>query len=226
MNTLRLYQKQPRIEQPLLDRYRLLATPNISDCLERTCGAVGISPVGNCLRSLKGASMSGTALTVKTRSGDNLIVHKALELLQPGDVLVIDASGDLTNSILGELMTLYAKHKGAVGIVVDGAIRDSYHISENSIIPVFARGISHQGPYKSGPGEIHGPVQIGGTVVCDGDLIVGDSDGIVIVTPQRAREIIDEVEHISYKETLVPELIKQDKWDRSWIDSMLNIVEI
>jgi regulator of RNase E activity RraA len=170
--------------------------------------------------------MAGTAFTVKTRPGDNLVVHKALDLARPGDVLVIDARGDISNAILGELMTWYAKHRGIVGIVVDGAIRDSRGISENNIIPVFARGISHQGPYKSGPGEIHGDIQIGGMTVHDGDLIVGDYDGLVVIPPDRAVQIIDEVENVSKKESLVPQAIKEGRWDRSWIDPMLKVVEV
>ncbi|MPM28769.1 Regulator of ribonuclease activity A [bioreactor metagenome] len=226
MNVLRLYKEKPQIDSALVERYRKMPTPNICDCLEREYGSVGIYPIGNCLVPLNGNSMAGTAFTVKTRPGDNLVVHKALDLARPGDVLVIDARGDISNAILGELMTWYAKHRGIVGIVVDGAIRDSRGISENNIIPVFARGISHQGPYKSGPGEIHGDIQIGGMTVHDGDLIVGDYDGLVVIPPDRAVQIIDEVENVSKKESLVPQAIKEGRWDRSWIDPMLKVVEV
>ncbi len=226
MNILRLYREKPQIEKVLVERYSKLPTPNICDCLERSYGSVGIFPVGNCLVPLEGRSMAGTAFTVKTRPGDNLIVHKALDLARPGDILVIDARGDITNAILGELMTWYAKHQGIAGIVVDGAVRDFHGISENHIIPVFARGLSHQGPFKSGPGEIHGEVQIGGMTVHDGDLIVGDYDGIVVIPPDRAAKIIQEAETVSQKELLVPQAIKEGRWDRTWIDPMLKIVEV
>ncbi|MDD3997042.1 MAG: hypothetical protein PHH86_04945, partial [Sphaerochaetaceae bacterium] len=87
-------------------------------------------------------------------------------------------------------------------------------------------GISHQGPYKSGPGEIHGDIQIGGMTVHDGDLIVGDYDGLVVIPPDRAVQIIDEVENVSKKESIVPQAIKEGRWDRSWIDPMLKVVEV
>jgi regulator of RNase E activity RraA len=226
MNILRLYKEKPQIDRDLIERYSKIPTPNICDCLERSYGAVGLLPIGNCLLALKGKSMAGTAVTVKTRPGDNLVVHKALDLARPGDVLVIDARGDLTNAILGELMTWYAKYKGLAGLVIDGAVRDFHGISENNIVPVFAKGLSHQGPFKSGPGEIHGDVQIGGITVHDGDLIVGDYDGIVVIPAVRASQIIEEAEMISEKEKNIPEAIMRGKWDRSWIDKMLEIIEV
>lgn len=226
MNILRLYGEKPRISPELIERYRKLPTPTITDCLERAYGAMGLFPIGNCLVPLGGDSMVGTACTVRTRPGDNLVVHKALDLARPGDILVIDARGDVTNAILGELMTRYAKHRGLAGIVVDGAIRDSHGISENNIIPVFARGISHMGPYKSGPGEIHGDIQIGGITVHDGDLIVGDHDGLVVIPPDRATAVIDDVEKVFAKEGKVPKAIEDGLWDRSWVDPMLNIVRV
>src|SRR4030042_3730214 len=100
MNVLRLFKTKPRIEKELIDRYREISTPTLSDCMERCYGTLGIHVVGDSLKSLGGKSMVGTAFTVKTRPGDNLVVHKALDLAQPGDILVIDARGQLVNAIL------------------------------------------------------------------------------------------------------------------------------
>lgn len=193
--------------------------------MERRYGTLGIYAVGDSLRSLGGKSMVGTAFTVKTRPGDNLVVHKALDLAQPGDILVIDARGELVNAILGELMTLYAIHRSIAGIVVDGAIRDFDAIS-NGKIPVFSKGVSHLGPYKNGPGEIHGTIQVGGVVINDGDLIVGDHDGIAVVPRDRVNEVIVDAEIVIEKENGIRKAIPAGAWDRSWIDPSLQIIEM
>src|SRR4051812_49684010 len=91
----------------------------------------------------KGGRMAGPALTVKTRPGDNLMVHKALDLAEPGDVLVVDAGGDLTNAIIGELMLRQAELRGVAGIVINGAVRDAAEIRAGKL-PVFAAGVTHR----------------------------------------------------------------------------------
>ena len=222
MNSIRLHDPAPRIEAALIARSRVLPTPALSDGMERHQGASGILPVAGCLDALNGQSMTGTALTVRTRPGDNLAVHKALDLAQAGDVLVIDARGETQNAILGELMCRYAVTRSVAGIVVDGAIRDSAALSRG-ILPVFARGISHLGPYKSGPGEVYGPVQVGGMTVHDGDLVVGDADGVVVVPRARAEAALKAAEAIVAKEDGQARAIASGTWDRSWIDLTANI---
>lgn len=223
MNRLHLFRAAPPVDDALLSRFRQLYTPAVSDCLERTHGAVGLSAVGNCLSEIGNATMAGPALTVRTRPGDNLVVHKALDLARPGDVLVIDARGEITNAIMGELMCTYARERGIAGIVLDGAVRDFNALSAG-IIPVFARGVSHLGPYKSGPGEIHGSIQVGGVVVNDGDIIVGDADGIVVVPRRRAEATATAAEAVVANEQGHAEAIRKGTWDRTWIDAALEIV--
>lgn len=223
MNIIRLYPPASQVRGEVLARYSQLQTSAVSDSQERVSGAVGISPVGNCLASLSGRSMAGTALTVRTRAGDNLAVHQALELARPGDVLVIDAQGEVTNAILGELMTYYAASRGVAGIVVDGSIRDRDDISVGPI-PVFSRGVSHMGPYKSGPGAIHGGVTIGGSVVHDGDLVVGDGDGVVFVSADRIETVLDSAEAIMASELKQREAIARGEWDRSWVAGAVSLV--
>lgn len=225
MTVIHLYPVAEALPAEQLDRYRLMQSSLVSDSLERTSGAPGILPIGNCLSSLNGASMVGTALTVRTRPGDNLAVHQALDLARPGDVLVIDARGETTNAILGELMTQYAASRGIAGIVVDGAIRDSDAISTGGL-PVFARGVSHMGPYKSGPGAIHGVVSISGCVVRDGDLILGDSDGIVAVRPDQLDEVLVSAETIHAKEIAARDAIASGTWDRLWVQEAVELVSI
>lgn len=225
MNIIRLYPRASQIPAEVLARYSQVQTSTVSDSQERVSGAVGISPVGNCLSSLGGRSMAGTALTVRTRAGDNLAVHQALELARPGDVLVIDAHGEVTNAILGELMTYYAASRGVAGIVVDGAIRDRDDLSAGPI-PVFSRGVSHMGPYKSGPGAIHGDVAIGGAVVRDGDLVVGDGDGVVFVSPNRIETVLASAESIMESEIKQREAIARGEWDRSWVEGAVSLVQV
>jgi regulator of RNase E activity RraA len=188
----------------------------LSDCLARSTGSVGVLPVGGSLSALLGRSMAGPALTARTRPGDNLAVHVALEAARPGDVLVVDARGDTTYAALGGLMARYAATRGVAGIVIDGAVRDYEELSGGSL-PVFARGLSHMGPFKTGPGELHGPVSIGGMVVNDGDLVVGDADGLVVLPAGRAARILDEGERVVANEKEQEKAIDAGTWDRSWL---------
>src|SRR3712207_5174627 len=124
--------------------YAEFSSPNISDNMNRINGASAeIRPVHGKEKLL------GSAFTVRTRPGDNLIVHKALDMLEPGDALVVDAGGDTTNAIFGEIMTRIAVKRGATGIVVDGAIRDAATFAEEGF-PCFARAATHRGPDKAG----------------------------------------------------------------------------
>ena len=133
--------------------------------------------------------MAGTAITVRTSPGDNLMVHVALDGAGPGDVIVVDAGGDLTNAILGEMMVLHATARGLAGIVINGAIRDSGAIAAQDL-PVYAAGITHRGPYKDGPGEINVPIAIGGMVVMPGDMVVGDEDGVLAIPYASAEDVL------------------------------------
>ena len=164
-------------------RFRELPVANVSDSMSRMAAG------GPRLRPMHvGGVLAGPALTVKTRPGDNLMVHKAIGLAGPGDVLVVDAGGDLTNAIIGELMIAQMVKRGLGGIVINGAIRDSAAIRAGSY-PVFAAGVTHRGPYKDGPGEINVPVAIDGMVIAPGDLVVGDDDGLLCVPFDQVEQV-------------------------------------
>jgi len=158
----------------LLRQYANVPTSIISDSMDRVPGAVGLLPMR------EGLHLVGTALTVRTRPGDNLAIHAALKNARPGEVLVIDGDGDLSRALIGEVILAHAEARGVAGFVVDGVIRDvaAFRVSGT---PCYARGVIHRGPYKNGPGEINATVSIGGLVVSPGDLIVGDDDGVVAV---------------------------------------------
>lgn len=205
-----------RIAADVVEKFRPLPTANISDCMWRMAAA------GPRLRPMHaGGRLAGPAFTVKTRPGDNLLVHKALDLAQPGDVIVVDVGGDLTNAIVGELMATYAVSRGIAGLVINGAIRDSDSIRQHDF-PVYAAGITHRGPLRSGPGEIGCTIAIDGMVIAPGDLIVGDADGLVCVPYAIAEELYPEVKAKFEAETRLLGDIQSGKgWDRAWIDKAL-----
>jgi regulator of RNase E activity RraA len=192
-----------------------LATSVVSDVLGRTIGSVGILPVNK-----SPVAICGNAVTVKVRPGDNLLIHKALQMLQPGDVLVVDGGGDISRALFGEIMMTVAKAKGAIGGVFDGAIRD-VDTFEKHQFPCYARGINLRGPYKDGPGSINTPVSIGGMVVNPGDVILGDCDGIISLSPAYvmiAAKLGKEKEGIERKTI---KSILDGRYDDAWVDATL-----
>ena len=176
----------PKPAAGLIEAFRDAPTSIISDNLERLPGAVGIRPFH------KSGKLAGVAFTVKTRPGDNLAIHHALELVGAGDVIVVDGGGDETRALVGEIMMTIAEHRGAAGYVIDGAIRDAAELAQSNF-PMFARCAIHRGPYKSGPGEINVPVSIGGSVISPGDIVIGDDDGVVSFPQSIAAELLIKV---------------------------------
>src|SRR5581483_293470 len=171
----RIARRLRKVDAALVAKYKTLPLANISDCMWR------MSAGGPRLRPMHGDGvMAGPALTVKTRPGDILMVHKAIDMAEPGDVIVVDAGGDLTAAIIGELMATHAETRGVAGIVINGAIRDSAVLRAGHF-PVFAAGVTHRGPYKDGPGEINVAIALDGMVIEPGDLVLGDDDGVLCV---------------------------------------------
>lgn len=181
------------VDPGFIEAFKSCSTAVISDNLDRLPGAIGLRPFH------RRGIMVGPALTVRTASGDNLFIHKALELIKPGDVLVVDGGGDTSRALVGEIMISIASTRGAAGIVIDGAIRDLGAIRKLDF-PCFARGVIHRGPYKNGPGEINVPVTVGGMVVHPGDIMVGDDDGIVSFPPSIAAHLLARVQVQEKKE--------------------------
>jgi RraA family protein len=211
----RRHSSSPQAEPRQLELLRQIALPLLSDNLHRGTGSVGLQPYHKPSK----ATMAGTAVTVRCRGGDNLVVLRAFDDCRPGDVLVVDAGGDLSNAVLGGIMSAGAAMLGLAGVVVDGAIRDVGEIREREF-PVYARGANHRGPYKNGPGEINVPVCIGGMVVEPGDIIVGDQDGLLAFPPSEAATLIDKALAQQKKEELQMEEIRQGRWDRSFLAAL------
>jgi RraA family protein len=133
--------------------------------------------------------LAGPALTVDVRPGDNLMIHAAIALAKPGDVLVIDGKGDQTAALMGTIMMTACKQLGLAGVVIDGAVRDSLEIDEMDY-PVFAFGTNPNGPTKNVPGRIGHPISIGGVTVRPGDLVVADADGVFVGERERVEALL------------------------------------
>mgnify|MGYP000082481554 CR=1 FL=1 len=211
----RIVTEFPRASRDLVEALGSVPTAIISDNLGRIIAA------GPAIRPMhRGGVLTGTALTVRTRPGDNLMIHKAVDLARPGDVIVVESGADLTNSLIGELIISHAAARGVAGFVIDGAVRDLDFIAAGDV-PVYAAGVTHRGPYKDGPGEIGVPVSLGGMVVASGDVIVGDLDGVVAVPAPDAAEILDLCSAQIEREKGILAAIAGEGWDRSWVDVIL-----
>ena len=133
--------------------------------------------------------LAGPAFTVDVRPGDNLMIHAAMALARPGDVLVIDGKGDQTAALMGTIMMTACKQLGIAGVVIDGAARDSLEIDEMDF-PVFCVGTNPNGPTKNVPGRIGHPITCGGVMVRSGDLVVADADGVFIGERERVEALL------------------------------------
>jgi RraA family protein len=199
----------------LLAALRQLAAANLTDSMNFT------RAVSGALRPMhKGGVLCGPALTVRVPPNDNLMVHKAVDVARPGEVIVVEAGGNLDVSVVGGIVTGYAASRGVGGFVIDGAIRDLAEIGAGSL-PVYARGICARGPRKEGPGEINVPVTIGGVTVNPGDIVVGDEDGLVVVPLADAQEVIERTRALALREQDIMQKIAAGTLDRSWIDQTL-----
>ncbi len=187
-----------------------LSTPLIGDTMGRLSGALGLRPYHGTSR------LVGPAFTVKTRPGDNLWIHKALDAAAAGDVLVIDGGGIVERALVGELMCSYAKSRGIAGVVVYGAVRDIAYFREANY-PCFASGNTHRGPFRDGPGALQVPVSIGGEAVLPGDLVVADEDGVISIAADEVLQVLAATQKLASKEEVDKAAIKSGTWDRSWV---------
>lgn len=210
-----------RPDQDLIEPYRALMnktgclTGNVGDCIGRAAA------MDARIQSLaEGTKLVGPALTVRVPPTDNLMIHKALTLIQPGDVLVIEGGGNHSWALLGFLMVSTAQKLGVAGIVADGCVRDAQEIRKSGF-PVFSAGLSPNGPFKEGPGEINFPICCGGQVVRPGDLIIADDDGVVVLKQELAKSVIGEVEKIIQREDKRLKEIEAGMVIRPGIDEIL-----
>lgn len=173
-----------RVSHTVIEQCRHLSSATVHEAYGRR-GALSsrIKPVDNRMK------LCGPAMTVKLRPGDNLMLHKAIYVAQPGDVIVADAQGFCEAGAWGEIMTVAAMERGLGGLVFNGAVRDTREIAELGF-PVFCVGVSIKGTEKTSLGLINHPLIMNDVLINPGDLVLGDVDGVVVVSRDDAVEVV------------------------------------
>lgn len=213
----RVFLKRNLPDRKLVEEFRELPAANVADTMGRSCA---LTSEIRLISSPKQA-MAGVALTVKARPGDNLMLHKALNIAGEGDVIIVSNDGDRTHSLMGEIMAVYASHtKKIAGIVLDGPIRDIEEISQMDM-PLYATGSTPGGPYKEGPGEVNVPISIGNIAVMPGDIILGDKDGVIVIPRKDAPEILEAAKKYAVLDAGKVEAAKNGTSKRQWVEDTL-----
>ncbi|NQU03252.1 MAG: 4-carboxy-4-hydroxy-2-oxoadipate aldolase/oxaloacetate decarboxylase [Syntrophaceae bacterium] len=194
-----------RVPGDLVESMRALPTATISEAY----GSKGalfnyIKPIRTSMK------LCGSVIPVKARPGDNLLVHKAIYVAQPGDVLLIDTESFVEGGFWGEIMSEAAQQRGIEGLVTDGAVRDTEEIAEMGF-PVFCQAVSIKGTTKISLGTINHPIHFGGIKIRPGDLIVGDADGVVVIARDDVSEVLEKAQEREAKEKRICAQIKQGK---------------
>lgn len=196
-----------RPPKDLIAALRELSTPTVLECLKggRFNVSSEIKPVWT------GAKLLGAALTVRCRVGDNLTLHKAIELAKPGDVIVVDAGGYReAGGMWGEIMALAARKQGVEGVVIDGAVRDTPVLREMKF-PAFACTSSPGSTTKRSFGAINRPITCGGVLVNPGDIIIADDDGVVVIPRAQAENVAQLGRARDEREVKIKQLIEEGK---------------
>ena len=196
-----------RPEKDLIEEFRKVATPTICECMGGS-GNVRLYMTSTIKPIVKGSKIVGPAITCLCHIGDNLMLHKALQLAQAGDVIVVTHGGYTEAAPWGEMMSTAAKKKGVEGLVIDGMVRDTPLLPKIGF-PVFAKGAAMAGTVKNAAGLVNRPIQCGEVYVNPGDIIVGDDDGVVVVPRERAREVLEKSKAREKKEEEVAKRIER-----------------
>lgn len=178
-----------RPDRDIVESFEEVPSTIVSD----VTGNIGLTMDSGIRPAYDGVEMAGTAITVKAAPGDNLIIHKAITMAEPGDILIIDCNGYTDTGHVGELMCTSCQANGLAGLVIDGAYRDSKELAEMEF-PVYGRGVNPQGPLKQDPGSINITISCGGVSVDPGDIVIGDDDGLAVI-PQEGAETVLELSH-------------------------------
>jgi 4-hydroxy-4-methyl-2-oxoglutarate aldolase len=205
-----------RISPELIDRAAQYPSSILADVAGRR-GALSsrIAPLAPTMR------VTGSALTVEVRPGDNLMIHAAMAIAKPGDVLVIDGKGDENSALMGEIMVSQCMACGIAGVIIYGAVRDTEAIRALGF-PMYAIGANPNGPTKLVPGRLNWPISVGGVTVQPGDLIVADGDGVVVVEPAKVPAVLELAKKKLADETVRLEGIRSGAQLRpAWLDGAL-----
>lgn len=180
----RIFTDLPRPEREVVEAFCGIAASNIADAMGR------FHFMDSGIQARTGLSLCGMAVTVNSRPGDNLMVHKALEIAERGDIIVVSTNGNVTSAVFGELMCRSAVASELGGLVVDGAVRDVEGMTALAF-PVFSRSVNPGSCDKDGPGEINVPISCGNAVVMPGDIVVGDADGVAVIPREDSADVLE-----------------------------------
>jgi RraA family protein len=213
------YRINPRVDAlapEIIAGFRDLPAAAIGDAMSRNVGTYGLRQYHLGLNVI----MTGPAVTVRVRPGDNLMIHKALMMVERGDVLVVDGGGDVTQALIGGLIRTTCIARGLAGIVVDGAVRDLAEWAEEGM-PCFASGHTHRVPSKDGPGEVNVPISCAGLAVMPGDLVIGDADGVIAVPAEEAARVLEKTRLHLIREAKIRESNRTGTSDPERFDATL-----
>lgn len=214
----RVFLQRPTPNQALVEAFSQIPPANIADTMGRSCA------MNPRIRRMSGATgiVAGPALTVKARPGDNLFLHKALDMAQPGDIIVLSNEEEQNRALMGEIMFTYAQYQQKLGgIIIDGPIRDLEAL-QDMVLPVYATGATPGGPYKEGPGEINVPIACGGVSVSPGDIIVADADGIIVIPLKDAEAVLAAAQAFQRQDAAKVEAAKNGTSNRGWVQKSLD----
>jgi regulator of RNase E activity RraA len=213
----RLRREIERVPDDIVERFRAVDVALVSDLMNRlyTLNS-GLHPIVPPADGL----LIGTACTVKVFPGDNLMVHASLDIARPGDVVMVDTAGSTINAVLGDMVANKAKARGISGFIVDGLVRDVAGMLEAGV-PIWARGVTPRGPLHRGPGELNYPISCGGVSVSAGDLVMANSDGVVVVPRESAKDVLQRAETKKLKESDYVAAVKRGQFSNKWVQDTL-----
>ena len=205
-----------RVDASVVDQAAQFPSSILADVAGRRGALHGrIAPLSPTMK------FAGPALTVEIRPGDNLMIHAAMAIAKPGDVIVVDGKGDLTSALMGEIMCQQCAAIGVAGVVIDGAVRDSEAIRALGL-PMYAAGLNPNGPTKSVSGRLNHPISIGGVTVRAGDLVVGDADGVTVIEREKAAAMLPlAAEKVAAETQRIADIKSRKALRPGWLDGAL-----
>jgi len=213
----RVFTKRKLPSPEVVTAFGELPSANVADVMTR----LNSLPASTRLQGPRlGGPVAGVALTVQVSAGDNLVIHKALNMAQEGDVIIVSNGGAQTQALMGEVMFSYAKFKKVAAIVFDGPIRD-LDCLDHLGLPVYATGTRPGGPMKQGPGQINVPIAFEGCVANPGDVVLADNDGVVVIPRADADTVLKAARALSEKDQAKVLAANAGTLDRNWVDLAL-----
>lgn len=200
-------------QKQLLEAFAEIPTANIADTMGRLCA---MHPRIRLMSQPERGIVAGPALTVKSRAGDNLFIHQAMDMAKEGDVIVVSNEADDSRSLMGEIMFRYCEYKRIGALILDGPIRD-VEAAQKMKYPIYATGNTPGGPYKEGPGEINVSVSCGGVAVNPGDIVVMDTDGVIVIPLKDGEGVLRDARKFQEQDGAKITAASNGTANRSWV---------